>query len=480
MQIQDKYKTLKKFISLNTDNRINFIDRLSLDSRNKLSGKVFISLATDKDKNLNNILDAIKNGASAIVTKYDFTRDYLNDTTPYYIEENLDNMYHLLFMDSIKKFKKKLQLVGITGTDGKTSTSLLLASSLTKLKNKVGVITSEGIGIFPKLNPSIYTTPTIDIIYRSLYTFLSKRADVVIIECSSQGLAQDRMRGLSFDFGIITNIRSDHLDYHLSLSKYIKSKLLILEKSKTSILNYDQFKNVKIQNLNYRKNTHVLSNNPMINKRHGYSENYILYNREKIHIPNKIEQAANKNSIYIIVILLKLLGYKKESIQKVLLKLKPIRGRRNIIHTKNKGLFIIDYAHTLSSFTDIYKITKLQDKKVVSLFGCGGDRDKSKRPLIAEIVCQNSDSVIITEDNSRNESFESVKRDIFKGIINKSKCYVIKSRKTAIKKIYRQSKSNYVNFILGKGNEDYIYESNKTRPHNDIEYLYGLIRDDKS
>ena len=137
MQIQDKYKTLKKFISLNTDNRINFIDRLSLDSRNKLSGKVFISLATDKDKNLNNILDAIKNGASAIVTKYDFTRDYLNDTTPYYIEENLDNMYHLLFMDSIKKFKKKLQLVGITGTDGKTSTSLLLASSLTKLKIKL-------------------------------------------------------------------------------------------------------------------------------------------------------------------------------------------------------------------------------------------------------------------------------------------------------------------------------------------------------
>ena len=98
MQIQDKYKTLKKFISLNTDNRINFIDRLSLDSRNKLSGKVFISLATDKDKNLNNILDAIKNGASAIVTKYDFTRDYLNDTTPYYIEENLTKLRNSFFL----------------------------------------------------------------------------------------------------------------------------------------------------------------------------------------------------------------------------------------------------------------------------------------------------------------------------------------------------------------------------------------------
>ena len=155
--------------------------------------------------------------------------------------------------------------------------------------------------------------------------------------------------------------------------------------------------------------------------------------------------------------------------------LKSLNGRRQIFITKEKGDFIIDYAHTIQAYKNIYKDFNT-NKKICTLFGCGGDRDKSKRKMTSKIVDQFSSKIIITEDNSRTEQFKKILNDILKGIKNLDKVKIIKSRKSAIKYMLQTSSYDRVNFILGKGNEDYILENNKKIKHNDVIHLKNILR----
>jgi UDP-N-acetylmuramoyl-L-alanyl-D-glutamate--2,6-diaminopimelate ligase len=171
--------------------------------------------------------------------------------------------------------------------------------------------------------------------------------------------------------------------------------------------------------------------------------------------------------------------YKNNAIKKVINNLNPLPGRRQIINTKKRGKFVIDYAHTIQSFHDIF-MNFNSNSNITTLFGCGGDRDKSKRKIIAKIVDSNSSFSIITEDNSRNENFLSILYDIKLGFGDKKRYIVIKSRKKAIKYLFKNSKKDSLNFILGKGSEDYILKKNKKIRHNDINYLNLLINKDES
>ena len=168
-------------------------------------------------------------------------------------------------------------------------------------------------------------------------------------------------------------------------------------------------------------------------------------------------------------------GFKDSIIKKSMLSLNPIKGRRNIIHTKNKGTYIIDYAHTAQSYLEIYKDFKT-NKPVTTLFGCGGDRDKEKRKITGRIVDKHSSSIFITEDNSRSEEFKSIARDILKGINKKSKYIIEESRRKALRNLFVKSKSNDMNFILGKGSESYIIRGKQKIRHNDMNYLVDMIK----
>lgn len=478
MQIQDRYNILEKFILLNSIKKNNITDRVSIDSRKNVSGKAFISLSKNKENNLKNILNAIEYGAKSIVTCFNFSRSKFKSSIPVYVDNKLNDIFYLIYSKSLEKLRYKNVIIGITGTDGKTSTSLLLSKALVNLNKKVGVITSEGIGIYPKLKSNQYTTPPIDIVYESVFSFIAKKVDFIIIECSSQGLDQNRMQGINFDYSMITNISSDHLDYHSSFSNYIKSKMRLIDLSKHCIINYDGIKNANQIRKKYYKKISILSNNSRLTGNHIYSDNYVMYNKEKLVLSKDVLKVANKYSIYLIILLLKKLNYSKKSILNALRGLQAIKGRRYIIKTKSRGIFIVDYAHTESSYKDIYNMINIKDYYITTLFGCGGDRDRSKRPRIAKIVNNYSNSIIFTEDNSRNEKFDSIKQDVLNGVSSKSKFCILKSRKNAIKKIYNRSKDNHVNFILGKGNEDYILVSGQSKAHNDIKFIKNLIKND--
>ena len=152
----------------------------------------------------------------------------------------------------------------------------------------------------------------------------------------------------------------------------------------------------------------------------------------------------------------------------------PLKGRRHIISTKQNGIFLIDYAHTEQAYINIFH-DFCKNKKVRTLFGCGGDRDKSKRKLTAKIVDKFSSEIIMTEDNSRTEKFSVIKKDIISGIVHKNRVRVIENGKKAIKYLFETSTKNKLNLILGKGNENFILKNNRKIKYNDVDYLEGLI-----
>ena len=476
MLIIDNLKNIEKFIISNSKRKIKFNDRFCLDSRKVKSGQIFISVDSHESKNFNNIIDAISNGASGFVTQYAFKRKDLITSIPFYVQRNLDNIFHELFSIDLRKQKHKAKTIGVTGTNGKTSSILLLAQSLTYLKNKVGVITSEGCGLYPSLEVNDYTTPPIDVIYKYYTKFLSKRYDYIIIECSSQGLHQGRLRGLIFDYGCITNIYSDHLDYHKTVKNYTQSKLLILKQSKKAILNYDSSTLMKNNFYEY-KDTEFFYFSTMSNS----SKKILSLNKNKnIHIEKQtidLEESKKKFNVYSLLMICSLLNKESYSTRLINLSidaLNELPGRRHVIKTKNKGIFIIDYAHTTQSYEDIYKDFTSCDH-VTTLFGCGGERDQSKRSVTAKIVDNNSSFSIITEDNSRNEKLSSIIKQIRSGFRDKRRYTVINSRKQAIRYLFSNSSKKHTNFILGKGNENYLIKNNSKVKHNDIIYLKKLI-----
>jgi UDP-N-acetylmuramoyl-L-alanyl-D-glutamate--2,6-diaminopimelate ligase len=473
---------LEKFIIRNSKRTIKFNNRFCIDSRKIKSGQIFISIDFDKSKNFKNIKNAIINGAAGFVSQFIFKRKDLKSSLPFYIQKNLNNIYHELFLVGLRRYKHKAKTIGITGTNGKTSSILLLAQSLSYLKKKVGVITSEGCGLYPLLDSSEYTTPPIDIIYEYYINFISKKYDYIIIECSSQGLHQGRVKGLLFDYACITNIHSDHLDYHKTIKKYIDSKLLILKQCKKAILNYDSSLLIK-NNFNKYGNIDYFYFSIMSSKNKKILSKY---NKDNIYIHNKIinleknkKKYFNIYSLLMICSLLKLEHYSMRLINSSIRNLSRLLGRRQVIETKNKGTFIIDYAHTVQSYKDIYKDFKSSDH-ITTLFGCGGDRDHSKRAITAKIVDSNSSFSIITEDNSRTEKLNSIINKISSGLKNKKRYIIIESRKQAIKHLFINSLNNHTNFILGKGNENYLIKNNSKVKHNDIIYLNNLINEDES
>ena len=464
---QNKLNVLIKFILNNSKYKKKFFDRFEIDSRKITTNQVFLSIDDNPIKNSKHIKNAIKNNASGIVTILPFLRKDIKSTLPFLVVEDLKEFYYKIFLKYLEKYKHYPKIIGITGTNGKTSTVLLLANALTNAKKKVGLISSEGIGVYPKLKENNYTTPTIDVIYKSYDNFLNSRCDYIIIECSSQGLHQDRLKGIFFDYSIITNIFSDHLDYHKTLKSYVNSKLSIINQSKVAILNYDsailkkidysRFKETKIHYIS--NGTQKLDNHPNMNS--SYTNN----KANRFHI----------SSVLFIKSIMKLEGFKDHAIQKSLLNLTTVNGRRNVIYTENKGTYIIDYAHTAQSYKDIYKEFNT-NKPITTLFGCGGDRDKTKRKITARIVDKYSSNIFITEDNSRAEKFTTIVKDILKGINKKSHFIIQKSRKNALKSLFKKSRSNDMNFILGKGSENYIIRGKQKIKHNDMNFILDMLK----
>ena len=365
-----------------------------------------------------------------------------------------------------KKFKK-IKIIGITGTNGKTTSSYLTYQLLNKLNIKCGYIGTVGFYLDKKIKDLENTTPDIFDLYEMINNCIDNNCKVVILEVSSQSISYNRIGKLKFDIACFTNLTSEHLDFHKTISNYLNTKKQLFNKlrnKKISIINSDDKYYKSFIN---KKNNNILFG---INGEYKISSFNFLLNKSsfKLEYKNKIYNItiplSNKYNIYNYMISLIICNKLKIDIDKIIDVSKYLeypKGRFQIIEYKNNNI-IIDYAHTPDGVLNILEsVNKFKKNRIITIIGCGGNRDKSKRSKMGFISCKYSSNVIFTNDNPRFENEKDIMNDIIKDL-NFNNYKIIYDRYKAIKKGIKMLKNNDILLILGKGHEEYqIIKNNK-------------------
>lgn len=449
--------------------------KIKSDSRKIKPGDIFIALRGISSDGHQYIEEAIKKGAVLIIAE---EGDYSVETiivpdTRKYLEEYLHNNYGYLHA--------KIKLIGITGTNGKTSTAWYIYQSLNKLGSKCGYIGNLGF----YLDKLVRTLPnnTNDLIdnYEIIYEAITKGYTHLVMEVSSQGLDNGRVNGLMYDYAIFTNLSHDHLDHHKTMKNYAlaKSRLFSMLKPKgISIVNIDNeyykyFLNDKFKIITYGYED---SDYQVISDKVEQEDIWFTYKKENREFTLKIN-LIGKYNIYnalVTAIVLSEEGFEFENIKDVIKDLKPAEGRTELISYKNNYI-VIDYAHDATSMSNIIETVKSITKgNIYTVFGCTGDRDKLKRPIMFDIATAKSKFVIITNDDPHFEDPNSIVSDMIEGT-NKSNYEVILDRREAIKKGINLLYENDSLLILGKGHEKEMIIGNKRIPFNDRDVVNSII-----
>ena len=412
--------------------------------------------------------DAIKKGASKIVTE--LNKDYDIETIKVdCINEYIKNYYDF----------SNIKIIGVTGTNGKTTTCYLIYQMLKYLNVNTCYIGTIGCYVNDKVFPLDNTTPSIDILYNLINDAINTyNCEVIVMEVSSHALKQDRVHGLLFDIVAVTNITKDHLDYHKTLKDYINSKKKItnmLKNKKICILNkkdkwYKKF-------LNKENNNYVIGKNIKLKKVNTNldSTNIIFIDEKLYNIKTSLVGMFNVYNFLMAYKIIKELKYDYNKILENAYLFKAPPGRMEKINYK-KNIIFIDYAHTPDAVLKVLKmVNKIHNKGIITIIGCGGNRDKEKRPIMGRIATKYSKYVIFTNDNPRYEDDKLIMHDILKKV--KLNYKIIYDRKTAIKEGIKNLNKNNILMILGKGHEDYQEIKGVKYHFSDKEETLKIIND---
>lgn len=438
---------------------------IKIDSRKVSPGDTFIALKGVKSDGNDYIDDAIKRGATKIVCesgKYDVETIIVDDTKEYLKNYLYDNYY-----DKIKDLK----LIGMTGTNGKTTTCFLIYQALNKLDIKCAYIGTIGFYIDDEKRILNNTTPNLYEIYNMLLECVDKNIEYVVMEVSSQGIAMGRVETLEFTYAIFSNLTQDHLDYHKTMEEYALAKQKLFKHTKYAIVNSDD-----------KYSDYFLLDNENIT--YGKDGDYKISNIEcsldgskfKLNDEEYFTKLIGEYNVYnmsVVIILLKLL--KINSIKDIVSKLDSPNGRMDIIKYNDNNI-IIDYAHTPDAVEKIIKeVSKIRHNRVITVIGCGGNRDKTKRPIMGKIATDLSDYVIFTSDNPRHEDPKKIINDVVCKLDNDNYKIIIK-RKKAIKSAIQMLSKNDILLVLGKGHEEYQIIKDKIIPFSDKNIVIKYTR----
>ena len=425
------------------------------------------------------IEDAIKNGATSIICEhgsYDVETVVVDDTSKFLREYLYTNYYEKI---------KKLKLIGMTGTNGKTTTCYLIYQALQKIGKKCGYIGTIGFYIDGKVSELDNTTPEIQDMYDMLLTCYEQNCEYVVMEVSSHALSLGRVDTLMFDYAIFSNLTEDHLDFHKTFDDYIsaKNKLFnMVKKEGAAIINVDDSSYEKMLNKNNRNILFGFNDSNYKVLDYKYVNYKTIFN---VNINGKSEEIVTKllgkynihNMMSVIIILLEL-NIPINEIKGIVSTLEFPPGRLDTINYKD-SLVIVDYAHTPDAVYNVISCVKeYAEGKIYTLVGCGGNRDKTKRPIMSKIATDLSDFVIITSDNPRFEEPKDIIKDMLEGL-NNTNYEVIENRVAAIHKGIDLLNSKDVFLILGKGHEDYQIINGVKHHHDDkecaTEYMNRVI-----
>lgn len=475
------------------------ITGLTLDSRKVESGFMFVALEGQFDHGLAHAEAAVDRGAVVILCDENFDQ---------YCHQLMSKLITKVICVPVRDLQRKLGgiasrfykldkgnifLTGVTGTDGKTSVSHFIAQAMND-KQQAAVLGTLGNGLLGGLSESSHTTPDVISLHQILMECQQKGAASISMEVSSHGLDQERIAGVELDVAVFTNLSRDHLDYHVTLEAYkqAKKKLFLPEISKSLVLNADDKLS---QEILLEKNDdrpvwmYSLNKDNVKNAKHYVYADNIKEHKQGIEfvlnssvgegkVKLSLIGAFNVSNALACFCVLMQAGINFNHAVKRLEKLHTIAGRMELVSLPGKPAVVIDYAHTPEALSQaLINVRKHVNGKLICVFGCGGDRDAGKRPLMAAAAEKLSDLVILTNDNPRNESADNIIDDLKKGISSDINVIVEQDRAKAIAYAINMAGEDDVVLIAGKGHEEFQLVENTKVPFSDkqqaMKYLEG-------
>ena len=470
-----------KNIDFQTKDNISNIEitNLSFNASKTLPSSLHFCLNGSKVDGHNYAALAVNNGAKAIVVE-----KLIDVKVPQILVSNARKAFAVASGNFYGNPAQKLHIIGVSGTNGKTSTTYILRSILKAAGYRVGVIGTIGVLIDNEKTEALMTTPDPSELHKIFSQMVKQNIEYVVMEVSAHAIALNKLEGVVFDVGILTNITQDHLDFFKTFSHYAHTKLSFASKHfcKNVVVNADD---ALLKTLLVSENADFCSSYGLLNANCYPNEFQLLndgivfnvtLNGNNVICNTKLIGKFNLYNILGCVQAAKILGISSNAIQKGINEVDVIPGRFNVHKLNNGSIAIIDYAHTPDGLQKILQSAKeICAGRVFCVFGCGGNRDKEKRPIMGRISGELADFSVLTSDNPRFENPIAIIKDIEQGIKEVTSNYIsIPNRKKAIEKCLSLCGPKDVVVIAGKGAENYFEIQGKKLPYSDLEVIKSI------
>ncbi|GAM54190.1 UDP-N-acetylmuramoylalanyl-D-glutamate-2,6-diaminopimelate ligase [Vibrio ishigakensis] len=465
------------------------ISELELDSRAISEGTTFVAVKGHTVDGRKFISGAIESGANAVIAESD--EDYPHGTL-LWIENTpviyLDSLGSRLSALAGRLYPSDgLELIAVTGTNGKTTITQLIAQWLDKVNLPTAVMGTTGNGFLDDLQVAKNTTGSAVEIRKILSGLASKGAKYTALETSSHGLVQHRIKALNFVAGVFTNLSRDHLDYHGSMAEYAKAKLSLFTEHdcQHKVINADDsvgqewieiLPDAIAVSLIAKPQTKqfMFASNVRYSEQGIEIEYQSHWGEGRLHAP--LIGEFNASNLLLAFATLLALGADRKSLEKTATELNPVIGRMELFQTADKAKIVVDYAHTPDALEKALCALRVHcEGKLWAIFGCGGDRDRGKRPMMAEIGEKFADQIILTDDNPRSEDPQQIIQDMLKGVSDQKYVQVEHDRFSALSYAVENASTKDIILIAGKGHEDYQIIGDKTIHYSDRESAMTLL-----
>lgn len=471
----------KTFNILNTE-----VEGIACDSRKVKKDFLFVAMRGNKSDGHLFIKDAIDRGAKVIVTEK--RSAVLPSDVSEIVVQDSRKALHRLAVEFYGNPSSRIKVAGITGTNGKTTVSFILRQILQHTGSKCGLIGTISYQIGERIINSTNTTPESLDIQQFLHDMLEEGCEWAVMEASSHGISQGRIEGIDFDSGIFTNIAShEHLDYHKNFKNYLEAKLEFFsrylpsgnKKNKAGIINADDpyskhfvktLEKSSTKCVTYgRKKSDVQLNGYSIGKEGNLLK--ISFGKDEMEFRTKIKGISNIYNTLAAIAFAKSREIPLEQVREALEKLESVPGRFESVNAGQDFDVIVDYAHTHHALANLLSSArKMNPSRIIVVFGCGGDRDRTKRPLMGNVAVKMADIAFITSDNPRSEDPVKIIEDIERGIPFYRRRYVtIPDRRQAIYEAVKAARKGDCLVIAGKGHETFQIMKNTIVPFDDRE-----------
>lgn len=454
------------------------ISNVTDDSRNVRKSSAFVCIKGNKHDGHNYAKKALEKGAAIVICDHDI------GISKSIVVDDTRKAYALMCANYYGNCHRKMKMIGVTGTNGKTTTAFIIKNILEENGYKVGLIGTVGVQIGKEKYPADYTTPDSATLHRYFYMMKMAGCDVCVCEVSSQSLSQQRVYGISFDISVFTNLSREHLDYHRNMEAYAEAKARLMKISDVCVINADDgYADFMRHNAKNKVITYAIASDADVK-----AENVRLLH-DGVSYTLRTAKGAFDISYGVIgefsvynsmaaLVACSVMNVDARRAVKAVAQTSNVCGRTEKVEN-NRGInIIIDFAHTPDSLENVLKTVKnIYDKRIITVFGCGGDRDKTKRPIMGETACRYSDLVYVTSDNPRTEDPQKIIDDIVKDLDRHS--YVrIADRTEAIRAAVLEAKPGDTVLIAGKGHEKYQIKGTQKFRYDEREIIRKILNDE--